>query len=186
MPHIDLGPPKKEYTPKTLASIFTLIQTGVNFLNETNFPYGIVGTIIKAGTLRGVALKSGDVPLYKLEWREWPIPLVLLGETVTTNSLTGKDLGGYFAWNPLNFPGVGKWYLEASMAIADVSATATCTLKGSAEYASVTTQETALTRVRSAQITMPAIGENLWVALKTDNASHLAALISARLIFVPG
>lgn len=186
MPHIDLGPPKKEYTPKALASIFTLISQGVNFLNETNFPYGIVGTIIKAGTLRGAALKSADVPLYKLEWREWLIPLVLLGDPINTTSLTGKDVGGYFAWNPLNFLGAGKWYLEASIAIANAAATATCTLTGSADYGSVTTQNTALERVRSDEIVMPATGENLWVSLKTNNASYSASLVSARLIFVPG
>jgi len=186
MPYVDLGPPKKEYTPKALAAIFTLIQQGINFIDKTNFPRGISGTIINAGTLPGAALKNGDTPLYKLEWREWPIPLVLLGDPVNTTSTSGKDVGGYFAWNPLNFPGAGKWYLEASMAIADASATATCILKGSAEYGSVSTQETALIRVRSGEIAMPASGENLWVVLKTSNASYAAALAAARLIFVPG
>lgn len=121
MAYLDPGPPRKEYSARTLDAIFTLIKTAVNFLNEQNFPKGVSGTIIKAGTLSSAALKSGDTPLYKLEWREWPIPLVLLGDPINTTSTTGKNIGGYFAWNPQNFPGAGKWYLEASMAIANAS-----------------------------------------------------------------
>ncbi len=185
MPHIDLGPPRKDYTGRVLSSIFTLIQTGVNFLDHTNFPNGIFGTIIKAGTLRGSALANADVPLLKLQWREWPIPLVMLGTPVTTTSTTGTDLGGYFAWNPLNFPGAGKWYLEATMAISNGAGTATCILKGAADYGEATTINTSLERVRQ-EITMPSIGENLWVALKTDNASYTASLAAARLVYVPG
>lgn len=185
MAFFDPGPPRKEYSARALFELFELVKQCLNNLDLNNFPKGIPGSIILSGTLSGTAIPDHDISLTKLRWLEWPIPLILAPTPVTTTSTTPVNLGGYFAWNPANFGGAGKWYLEASIASANTAATATCTLKGSVDYGSVTTTSTSLVRVRSAALTMPTQAENLWITLKTSNASYAASLAAARLIFVP-
>jgi len=186
MAYIDLGPPRKEYKASTLYRLFALIEKGLNYLDNTNFPHGLGGGVINDRTLRGSALVDWDVPLSKLKWVEFSIPLILPAEQVNTTSTTGKDLGGYFAWNPNAYRDSGKWFLEASIAISNEEGTAICILKGSQEWGQVETQETKLTLVRSESIAMPPGPENLWIVLKTSNSSYAASLGAARLIFIPG
>jgi len=194
MAYLDLGPPRPEYKANILFQIFNLIENALNHLDENNFPNQISGSIIANGTLSTATLKDYiptnliqdySLSIKKLAWREIPIPLILAATPVTTTSTTGANFGGYFSWIPSAYSGDGTWYLEASIAIGDASATATCILKGSVEYASVTTQSTSLTVVRSSEITMPTVNENLWIVLKTSNSSYAASLASARLIYVP-
>jgi len=187
MAHIDLGPPRKEYKASTLYRLFALIEKGLNYLDNTNFPHGLGGGVINDRTLRGSALVDWDVPLSKLKWLEFQIPLVLPAEQVSTTSTSGKNLGGYFAWNPSAYRDSGKWYLEASIAISNKSGKATCLLMGSQEWGQVETQNTTLTIVRSAtNIAMPPQAESLWIVLKTSNSSYTASLGGARLIFISG
>lgn len=183
--HLDLGPPRSDYKANILFQLFTMIEKAVNYLDENNFPNQVSGDIIKNGTLPGSALEDYSVSMKKLGWREIPIPLVLPATPATTTSTTGANFGGYFAWIPSAYPGDGKWYLEASMAISNASGTATCTLKGSSDFASVATQSTSLALVRSTEIKMPTSNENLWIVLKTDNSNYIASLAGARLIYVP-
>ena len=185
MAFFDPGPPRKEYSARVLFELFELVKQCFNNLDPNNFPKGISGSIILSDTLSSTAIPNHDMALTKLRWLEWPIDLLLLATPYSTTSTTPVNLGGYFAWNPANFGGAGKWYLEASIASANAAATATCTLTGSVDYGNVTTTSTSLTRVRSAALTMPAQAENLWVTLKTDNATYAASLAAARLIFVP-
>lgn len=185
MAYVDVGPPNKEYSARLLFQIFQILQNGINYMDENNFPNGISGSILKAASVPGAALIDYSVSLKKLIWGEYHVPLILAASEVSTTSTTGTNYGGYFVWNPNAFP-TKKWYLEASIASADSSATATCILKGSMEYASVSTTSTSLTLVRSPDpITMPPAAENLWIVLKTSNSSYAAKLMSARLIFIP-
>lgn len=162
--YLDIGPPRQQVTPRWLFDVFNLIQTAVNHLDEQNFP-------------NGVALKV-------LTQLEWPHPLVLPAQVFSTTSTTPVDLGGYFAWDPSKFPDVNV-YLEASLAVANSAATATCELVGASVIGSVTTTSTALARVRSGRLTMPSTAQNVWVRVYTSNASYAALLAAARLIFVP-
>ncbi|GAB7387347.1 hypothetical protein BSNK01_11830 [Bacillaceae bacterium] len=185
MAYLDLGPPRKEYSPRALFELFNLIEQAINYLDVNNFPHGVPGSIIQPGTLPSSAIPDNGIPLLKLAWKEIPIPLLLGIEPYYTSSTTPVNLGGYFRWDPTKFPG-GDWYFEASLVSTDSAATATCVLKGSQDYSSITTTSTALTYVRSTQaVPMPSQIENLWVTLKTSDATKAVGIASARLIFVP-
>lgn len=174
MSFLDLGPQPQEYTARALFERFLRITTAVNNLSRLNFPRGVEGTILRPRT----------TPMGALQWREWPIPLLLPATVFQTTNTAPVDVGGLFGWNPAMFPG-GTWMLEVSMAVADTASIATATLRGAANVGTVTTQSVALTRVRSAALAMPTTAQNLWVQLQTSNASHAASLWGARLIFVP-
>lgn len=174
MSFLDLGPQPQEYSARTLFERFQLITTAINNLTRQNFPRGIEGTI----------LRSRTTPLGALQWREWPIPLILPTTLFQTTSTTPSDIGGLFGWDGINYPG-GTWLLEASIATANAAATATVTLRGVNAIGTVTTQATTLTRIRSGALTMPSTAQNIWVQLHTNNASHAALFWGARLIFIP-
>lgn len=193
---LDTGPALKEYAARTLFQIFKRIEDAVNFLDENNFKNGISGSVIKAGTLHGNALqdssvdgglKLGDLstPLKKLKWAEFEVFPICAIPVFTTTSITDVNVGPYFAWDPNKFPG-GSWYLEASIAVANAAAAAIVTLKGSADVGSVQTSVTSLTRVRSTTaLTMPTTAQNIWFAIRTNNASYAASFAGARLIYIP-
>lgn len=193
---LDTGPALKEYSAKILFQIFKRIEDAINFLDENNFKNQVSGSIIKAGTLHGNALqdnsvdgglKLGDVstPLKKLKWAEFEVFPVAAIPVATTTSTTDINVGPYFAWDPNKFPG-GSWYLEASIATANAAAKAIVTLKSSTDIGNVETSQTALTRVRgTAALTMPATAQNIWFAIRTNNASYAASFAGARLIYVP-
>lgn len=169
MGHFDMQPPQ-EVTPQYIKFLIERLRVAINYMDDTNFPSPI-------------SASSVDVDLVDLGWTEIPIPLVLPAEAVGTTSTTGASLGGYYLWKPTIYPS-GTWYLEASIAVGS-GGTATCTLTGAADIGSVSTTETTLTLVRSASLTMPAVAQNIWVKIATDNASYTATIGGARLIFVP-
>ena len=176
MTYFDPGPvPSKEVTPSYMKKLIISLRDAINNLSAQNFPNKVPGSIITPGTM--------SIKMAELEWGEIPIPLVLPANAVSTVSTTGVNLGGYFLWNPLTFPG-GDWYLEVSMSVA-AGGTATCTLTGAADIGSVTTTESSLTLLRSEKLSMPLTAQNIWVSLKTSNASYAASLAAARLVFVP-
>lgn len=182
---LDTGPALKEYPARILFQIFKRIEDALNFLDENNFKNGISGSVIKVGTLHGNALGDLSTPLKKLKWAEFEFFPVSAIPVFTTTSTTDVNIGPYFAWDPNKFPG-GSWYLEASIAIANAAAAAIVTLKGSADIGSVQTSSTALTRVRStAALTMPSTAQNIWFAIRTNNASYAASFTGARLVYVP-
>jgi hypothetical protein len=182
---LDTGPPQREYTPKLIYRILRSIEHAVNYMTEQNFKNGISGTVINPGTLPGNTIAKGQLTLGQLNWKEWPIPLILLATPFTTNSEEGENIGGYFSWHPLNYPG-GDWYLEASISSENTAAIATVTVRGSGEYGSASTNETDLKLVRSTKLSLPqSKGETIWLTLKTSNSNYSASLVSARLIFVP-
>ena len=183
---LKLLPPPPQYLRQFFQLMFVTVETAVNYLTEQNFPNPLDGdTLIKTGTLSGSALKNDSVAVGKLAWQEWVAhTFVALMMPFSTTDTAGVNGGDYFGWDPTKFPG-GKWYLEASMAVANSAATATLTLVGAADIGSITTTNTTLTRVRSGALTMPTTAQNLWVKLKTSNASYAAMLAGAKLIFVP-
>lgn len=185
MGYFDPGPQRPEYTARALYEMFLRLQQAINYMDTNNFKNKISGSIITDGTLSPEATGDFFMPMRKLQWREYSIPLILLAQPFTTTSTTEVNLGGYFAWDSSKFPG-GDWYLEATLSSADASATATCGIRGSQSFGTIITTNTSLTRVRSDfPLSLPQAAENLWITLKTNNASYTASLVSARLIFVP-
>jgi hypothetical protein len=184
MSYLDTGPQRKEYSARSLFEILTTIQQAVNYMDVTNFPNGVHGKIIKPSSLNANVFPDHAIPMVKLGWSEFDIPLCLPASAFTTQSITPVNLGGYFSWDFNKFTG-GDWYLEATIATNDAAATVTCGLQGSLEHGTVTTTSTSLQRVRSAKITMPSGAENLWVTIKISDGTKMATFMGARLIFVP-
>jgi len=184
---LDTGPALKEYKPQVIYKLMQDIEQALNYLSEANFPNAIDGgSVFTAGTLPGTALKDYDVILKKLNWKEIIVFTASAIPIYSTTSETDVNIGPYFAWDPAKLPtGSGSWYLEASISNANASGITTVTLKGVADVGSVQTSETSLTRVRSTALTMPTSAQNLWIALKTNNASYAASLAGAHLIYVP-
>jgi hypothetical protein len=140
--------------------------------------------------LRGItysqlSLNNNDIPIGKTNLGEVHYPLVLLAEAFWAYETDGVDFGPPFTWNPNNFS-TGNWYLEGGIYVENAAATATLTLKsGGDTFGTITTQSIALGPVRSAALTMPTEAKNLYLNLKTNNASYAALLMSAKLIYVP-
>lgn len=176
MGHLDVGPPRKEYTAPTLFKLFQLIMTAVNNINKTNFPKKINGDDI---------LNANSLSMNKLAWREFVIPLVMAAPYYQTANTTAVNVGGYFPWDPARFPGPGAWYFEADIAISNAAGIATAQIRGTELIMAVTTQQVGLDRVRSAALTMPTTAQNLWVQVFSNSGSYTATLAGAKLIFVP-
>lgn len=176
MAHLDVGPPKKEYSPKALHLVHQLIMTAVNNLDKTNFRKRVKGNDI---------IDPYSLSINRLAWREFIFPLVMAAPFYQTASTTPQNIGGYFPWDPARFPGPGTWYFEADIAISNTASITTCQLRGTDVLRAVTTQQTGLVRVRSSAVSMPATTQNLWVQAFSNNASHTATVAGAKLIFEP-
>lgn len=175
MAHLDVGPPLKEYTAKSLFNIHQLIMSAVNHIDRTNFKKPVTGDDI---------INNESISMRKLRWREHVIPLVMAAPIYQTTLTTFQNIGGYFPWDPVKFPG-GIWHLEADMAIANAAARAEVQITTGTVIMTLTTAATGITRVRSAALAMPASAANLWIQARTNNASHAASVAGAKLIFVP-
>lgn len=169
-------PPSSEI-PNWLKAAFLVIQ---------NWAKHISGSCLLDGTVTNAKL-AGDITLSKLDWPEHHIPLSLPGTDVTTTQTSPVRCSGLFTWNPSKYPTTGgSWYFEASLGIANATATVTCRLVGSSAVGSVThTGDTLLTLKRSTALTMPTSAVNLYVDFQTSNASYAASFGGARLVFVP-
>ena len=184
MPRLELGPMPSEVTPAILARFFRMIEHAVNFLDKRNFPNPLEGSIIKLGTLPGSALIDWTVALKKLAVPRWHVDLCLPASAFTTTSTAFVNIGPYYRWRPGDWPS-GSWYLEATIFSGNAAATATLQLTGTAAIGSVSTTSTSAVLVTSAALTMPNTEQNIWLQLKTDNASYAAGFLGARLVFVP-
>lgn len=184
MARLQLGPMPAEVTPAVLGKFFRLIEHAVNFLDKRNFPNPVEGSIIKSDTLSGSALVNWSVAMKKLAVPRWHVDLCLPASAFTTTSTTFVNVGPYYRWRPGDWPS-GSWYLEATIYSGNAAATATLQLTGTAAIGSVRTTSTSAVLVTSAALTMPTTEQNIWLQLKTDNASYAAGFLGARLVFVP-
>lgn len=136
----------------------------------------------------GAYLQYKSTPLSRLNWPEYYIDLALPATDATTTSTSYIRCSGVFGWDPSAYPD-GKWYFEASLAIADAAQSVTARLMdatASAEVVNVShTGSTTLTRKRSSEVTMPSSAANLYVEFKTSDATVQANFAGARLVFVP-
>ena len=121
---LDTGPPQREYTPKLIYRILRSIEHAVNYMTEQNFKNGISGTVINPGTLPGNTIAKGQLTLGQLNWKEWPIPLILLATPFTTNSEEGENIEATFL-GILNYP----WRLVSRKYIRKIAAIATVTVR---------------------------------------------------------
>lgn len=166
MGHLDTGPGLKEYPPSMIYQLLKWIEESVNNMDDSNFQNYILSP-------------------KKINWREYIVFTVSAVPVYTTTNTTGINIGPYFAWDPAKFPG-GSWYIEGSIAVANVAAAAILTLKGAADVGSVQTSDIALKRVRSlSPLTMPSTAQNIWFVIKSNNASYAASFAGAHLIYVP-
>jgi hypothetical protein len=170
----------KGNVPNWLKSIFLTIQTWARNISGDCL---VDGSVVYSK----LALASRVIPAGKVNWPEWHIPLALPAVDVATTDTEYARCSGVFLWDPLIYPITGgSWYFEASLAIDDAAGIVTARLMGSAEIATVTrTGETTMDLVRSTALTMPTTTENLYVELKTSNASYIGSFSGARLVFVP-
>ena len=176
MAYLDIGKALKEYSAKAMFQIFKLIETSVNNINEGNFRQTIRGDSI---------LTQRSISMNKLAWLEYVIPLAMPAPNYQMSSVTPANVGGYFPWHPLKFPG-GQWFLEADIAISDGLGVVTCQLVSGSVLKAVTTNQVNLQRIRSATaIVMPTEAANIWVQVFSSSASYTATLGGAKLIFVP-
>lgn len=139
---------------------------------------------LKYLSLANLNVPNRSIPLAKLDIGGIHFPLCLPASNFTTTKTAGDNIGGYFAWSPGNFPGDGRWYLEASLAISNANGTATLTLKGASDVKVLTTNSTAMVNVRE-PVDMPTSGQTLYLNLKTSSTSYMAALGGVRLIYMP-
>ncbi len=166
-----------------MAQILQQIQWALNTLTKDNFPNKLNATdILTQGSVTDSLIHDHSVTLKKLNWLEWPIPLVIPAQPVsTTDSL---DCGGFFLYDPAKFPG-GNWYLEATMKIDPAGGTATAQLKNdTVVIGSVSIDDNVWTIARSDALVLPPTQASLTVTLTSSNASYTAYLWSARLIYV--
>ncbi len=176
MPFLDYGPRLKEVTLQAINEMRERTMLAINNLDRTNFHRRIRGDDI---------LLPRSVSPSRMLWDEYIIPLVMAAPHFTTTSTAPIDIGGFFPWHPTRFGG-GIWQFEADMAIANTAAVATCQLfDGVTVLVAVTTNATALTRLRSTGVPMPTEARNLWARVLTNNAAHAAILGGAKLIFIP-
>lgn len=167
-----------------MLQILQQVQFALNTLNEDNFPNKVkADSILQAASATGSSiLIDYSTPLKKLNWQEWPIPLVTPVQPATTTS--SLDCGGFFLYDPAKFPS-GSWVLEAAMQVTS-GGTATAQLKnGTTVIGSVSTTSTTWAVTRSATLTMPTAQAALTVTLVSSGTSYTASLWAARLIYIP-
>lgn len=167
-----------EYNNAVLKKMFLSIQAAFDFFD---------GAWIRAATIAYSKLNLGarEIPPSKINFGEW---LTSFSSYVTaTTSITYVICSDVFQFDPAKFP-AGAWYFEATIAIADASATVTAHLMAASEIVGspVThTGNTSLTPKRSGALTMPGAAANLYCEFKTSNASYAASFAGAKLVFVP-
>lgn len=134
-----------------------------------------------------VEVQRGSFYTGVIDWPEWFIDLALPTEDYTTTGTTYKRCSGVWLWDSDKYP-AGDWYFEASIAIQNAGATVSARLMGDGTALKTLskTGDTSMQIIRSATpIVMPEAMANLYVEIKTSNATYQAALGNARLIFVP-
>jgi hypothetical protein len=169
-----------EYNNAVLKKLFLAIQAAFDFFD---------GAWIRAATIAysKLNLSARDIPPSKIDFGEWLIPF---SSYVTATTDTGYTIcSDVFQFDPAKFP-AGAWHFEATVAIADASATVTAHLMpagGSEVVGSPVTHtgDTSLTPKRSTALTMPSSAANLYCEFKTSNASYAASFAGAKLVFVP-
>jgi len=132
-------------------------------------------------------LYRGDFYPGVIDWPEWHIPLALPADDYISFDTAYSRCSGIYQWDPIKYPAVGKWYFEASMAIADAAQTVSVRLMGASQICVLTrTGSTDMQVIRSSSaITMPSELTNLYVEMKSSSTSVQASFGGARLVFVP-
>jgi len=166
---------------KWSASYFKLfverLRLAVNNIDDSNFPEGLDGNIIKSHTVQTGALANFS---YEQVFFSQATPY-------TTVSTTAVTVGTLVQWNPSAWgSGTVKVMLEVVGGVANATATATFEVWGIAgKLATVTTQATSLGLSRSVSFSPPTESQTLIVKAYTSNASYSAQALSAKLIIVP-
>ena len=167
----------EKWSPAYFKLFVERVRTALNNIDDSNFPEGFNGANLKSRTVQTGALVGFE---YEKVFFALAVPH-------TTTSTTAVAAGGLVQWNPSAWGnGSVKLILEVVGGIADVAAIATFEVHGVAGVvASVTTQVAALGVLRSEAFVPPTEGQTFSFRMKTNNATHSAQAVSARLIIVP-
>lgn len=172
--------------PKTIdtaiKNVFIEIQNWANNIREIS-PDQLSGDI----PVDKLKLYRGMFPPSLVNFGEWYIPLALPADDYISFDTAYSRCSGIYQWDPIKYPAVGKWYFEASMAIANAAQTVSVRLMGASQICVLTrTGSTDMQVIRSSSaITMPSELTNLYVEMKSSSTSVQASFGGARLVFVP-
>lgn len=165
-------PPDKITGPYIKAFVERL-RTALNYLDDSNFPDGINGTL----------LRGRSVPIGALSGFTIYVPIIGLAVAHTVTATTLTNVGGYVLWDS-NVWGSGvNVQLEICGGSTNASATATFELHGlSGLLATVTSNTGAIELKRSTAFPAPTTSQTLLVKMMTSNATYASSLLTARLV----
>ena len=154
------------------------LRTALNYLDASNFPEGIHGSLLNKRTVSTGALANFS---YEQVFFSQATPF-------TTTSTTAVSVGSLIQWDSATW-GTGnvKVMLEVVGGVANASATATFELWGAdGKLATITSQSASAVLLRSTAFSPPDKGQTMIVKAYTNNATYSANILSAKLIIVPG
>ena len=168
--------PPKDYEASYLKMFVERLRLAVNFIDETNFPNGISGTVIHAKSLPMAALAQG----------EWHIPIITLANPATTTSTVLTNIGPFVYWSPQAWSNNMSVYLDVTGGAVAEGATARFEIHGTGGAIGFVESSVAGYRwLRSEKLTMPVISQTLLMKYSTSNASVAAGILGARLVLIP-
>lgn len=182
--------PPERYERAFIRMMVERIRTAVNFMDDSNFPNGVSGHLLRGsvagnlltGNVSGNLLNARSVTFQKVSSMEFEKVLVALAvpHVITATALT--TVSGLVTYNPLAAIGATIVFEVCGSSSAS-SATATFELHGaSGLLASVSTTATAFTSIRSAAFPAPPEGQTMLVRARTSHAGQSAGLLSARIV----
>lgn len=165
-----------KYDPAFFKLLVERLRSSINFLDHTNFPAGIPGTLLNENTIAPIRMTSVV----------WHIPLIALAEGVYTPSTSLVSFGGFGHWS--SFWGANNVELVFQVTgVSGASATATFVLEGAGgvELASVTTDAGVWELLQSDPFSPPLASQTIVVKVKTSSGTQAAGLLNATLLVVP-
>lgn len=168
--------PPEKYDRAYMRLMTERIRTSLNFLDDTNFPNGLHGSV----------LRKRSVWYDKMPQLEIPVTLIALASPFVVSSTTFSNVGGFYHW--ANAMGTGaKMAFEVTGSSATSSGTATFELRGAEEtFSTLTTNTGTIEWLRSELFDPPTESQTLIVRAKTSSGSVPAGITTARIIlFTP-
>lgn len=148
------------------------MRLAVNYLDDSNFPNGLNGTLINDYT----------IPLKKLGGMEIQHTIFGLGQILNVNSTTLINVGGMVVWDTIWGSNVNLTF-EVVGGASNASYPVTFELHGlGGKLAEVTSNKAVIEVLRSESFSPPQVGQTLLVKVKTAHSSYPVQILSARLI----
>lgn len=167
-----------KYTPAFMKLWVERIRTAVNYIDATNFPRGLNGSVIVDRSLSLLTKVTGYAGLV-IGADFFTTPLY---HELNATSYTG--LGGLVLWSP-TWKTIANIFLEVTLSVADASYPADIKLVGAGGDVYTFEEISTIQVRREFDITsvMPATGTTIAFQAKVDNATYPVYINSARLIY---